>query len=396
MTKERKILFTDPGCLKGIGSARSKQLARLGLRRVYDLLFHLPRDYEDRRRITPIRKLKEGRVAVISGTVLDVEFKRGRSRQGILEVLVSDGTGALALTWFNARASWTRRFRDRSKIVACGKVQYYRGPQIVSPDYALGDNAEQSPKFGRILPLYPLTEGISQVMMRGIVRSALDMAAEKVVDIIPPALAEEKGFGDKTEALRTAHFPDSPESAAMARKRLAYEELLVFQTAFALRRSVVKNLKGCSFKTGRNVERRIRRLFPFEFTEAQNEVIEELCRDLRSERPMHRLLQGDVGCGKTVVAVYALLSVLAESSKGYQTAFMAPTEVLAEQHYLTLERLLAGTNVRILLLKGSLPPQQRCDALAAMERGEVDLVVGTHALLQEDVAFRKLALAVID
>jgi len=396
MPNDKSALFLDVRRLKGVGGARAGHLGRLGIKRVYDLVFHIPRGYEDRRHITPIRELKEGDNAVIAGRILDVAFKRTRSRQGILEVIVSDETGALALTWFNARPSWEKNFENKIRIAAYGKVQHYQGLQIVSPDYATGESPEKSPKFGNLLPVYPLTEGVSQRLMRQLVRRALDMAAEEVLDAVPLEIAGEKGFRSKLSALWDVHIPSTPEKASQARRRLAYEELLVFQSALALQRTKVKYSRGYSFKVGHNVEKRIRCLFPFSLTEAQNRVINELRGDLRAARPMHRLLQGDVGCGKTVVAVYALLSVLAESSKQYQTAFMAPTEVLAEQHFLTLENLLAETKVRTVLLKGSIKATQRRENLRRIEEGEVDLVVGTHALIQQGVKFHRLALAVID
>ncbi len=388
-------LFKKLTCLTGVGPSKSRLLARLGLHNVYDLLFHIPRNYEDRRRITPIRDIREGEYAVVSGRVSDVNFKRIRSRQRMLEVFVSDSTGMIQLTWFHARPSWAESFQKKNTVTAYGKVQYYGGPQMVSPVYTTAPNPEQSAEFGCILPVYPLTEGLSQKFFRRIMREALTAAAE-VADAVPHPLARAKSFTNKTEAIRNVHFPPSLATAEHALRRLAYEELLVFQAALALQRRTIKDAKGFNFKTGRNVEQRIRRLFPFRFTDAQNKVVGELCRDLRSQRPMHRLLQGDVGCGKTVVAVYALLSALAERSKGHQTAFMAPTEVLAEQHYLTLQELLDGTDVRIMLLKGSAKPAERREKLQRIAEGRVDLVVGTHALIQKDVAFNKLALAVID
>ncbi|MBS3763725.1 MAG: ATP-dependent DNA helicase RecG, partial [Planctomycetes bacterium] len=251
-------------------------------------------------------------------------------------------------------------------------------------------------KFGAILPIYPSTEGLNQKRLREFTRASLEMAASQIKDVVPQNLRAQRDIPPISETLWNVHFPPDKESAQNARYRLAYEELLVFQSALAIHRQHVKQADGYQFKIGPNVDKRIRRLFPFQFTDAQERVIDEIRSDMSSANPMNRLLQGDVGCGKTAVAVYALLGALAESSKGYQTALMAPTEVLAEQHYLTLESLLAKADVRTMLLSGRSSPAERRSHLKDIASGRVDLVVGTHALIQEDVDFKNLSLIVVD
>ena len=387
---------SDVRFVKGVGPKRAEYLERLGVQTVRDVLWHLPRDYEDRRHARAIRQLEIDDSAVIHGVIREVDLRpRGPGRRGILEVTVEDDTGYIALVWFNARHGWQKSFPLDETITAYGTVAFYGGLQMVAPDYVVGKTPEESEKFNRLLPVYPLTEGISQKTMRKIVAAALPVA-DKLPDVFPRAFLRDKGLPGVSAAFRDAHFPDTVAQKDVARRRLCYEELFVYQTALALRRAALKRRDGIAFRAGKNVDRRIRRLFPFEFTGAQDRVIREVLQDMRSESPMNRLLQGDVGCGKTVVAVYAMLAALAESSKRRQVAMMAPTEILAEQHYLTLESLLEKARLRIALLTGALSSAERRETLQQIAAGELDLVVGTHALIQPDVQFRNLALVVVD
>ncbi len=390
-------LGKDVRYLKGIGPKRAALLANLGISTVRDLLLHLPRDYEDRRHARPIAGLQIGEKAVVSGTITGVRFRPTRNpMKGILEAEVEDDSGSLTLTWFNARRAWESWFRPGETITAYGTLGFFAGLQIVGPDYEVGVRPGGSEKFGRILPVYPLTEGISQGVMRNLVFAALEQAADEVPETLPAALCRERQLPDVTRGLWHVHFPPGANERDAARRRFAYDELFAFQTALALSRARTQKTQGIAFRVGPNVDGRIRRLFPFRFTAAQDRVIEEVAGDMRAPRPMNRLLQGDVGCGKTVVAVYAMLAALAESSKHYQAALMAPTEILAEQHYLTLRSLLERARVRTALLTSAADQRERTQNLAALREGELDLVVGTHALIQEDVEFQDLALVVVD
>ncbi|MHC5034065.1 MAG: ATP-dependent DNA helicase RecG [Planctomycetota bacterium] len=387
---EREVRY-----VKGVGPKRAAVLDRLGIKTVRDLLLHLARDYEDRRYPRPIAGLRVGEKAVISGTIQSVNLRPTRGRmKGILDVVVTDRTGSLSLTWFNANIGWRKSFPIGEAITAYGAVSFYSGLQMVAPDCQVGDAEPE--KFGRILPVYPLTEGISQGVLCKLMLAALELAATGMPEILPRTLCHEKHFPDITQALHDVHFPRSMQDMAAARRRLCYEELFVFQTALALRRASLQQTQGIAFRVGPNVDRRIRRLFPFSFTSAQDRVIEEVAADMRSARPMNRLLQGDVGSGKTVVAVYAMLAALAESSRGYQAALMAPTEILAEQHFLTLGSLLEKARIRTALLTSAASSQERRRNLDLLAGGELDLVVGTHALIQRDVRFRNLGLVVVD
>ena len=393
----KDVLAQDVRFLKGVGPRRAEVLGRLGIRTVADALWHLPREYEDRRHARPIRQLRAGDSAVVSGTILSSRWRPQRSRyRGILDVTIEDETGSITLTWFNAQPSWEANYSAGERLTAFGSVDFYGGLRMVAPAATKGAAPEESPEFGRILPLYPMTEGMTQRIMRQVTAAALEVGAALVPDVLPREFCRDRELPGIEKALRDVHFPTDPKWAAAARRRLAYEELFVFQTALALQRSVLAKGGGVSFKVGPNVDGRIRRLFPFEFTPAQDRVIAEVAADMRSERPMNRLLQGDVGCGKTVVAVYAMLAALAESSKRHQVALMAPTEILAEQHFLTLDSLLERARVRPALLTGGVEAAERERVLGGLARGDVDLVVGTHALIQEHVQFRNLALVVVD
>lgn len=391
------VLDREVRYVKGVGPKRAGALARLDIHTVRDLLLHLPREYEDRRYARSVADLKVDQPAVVCGTIAHVSFRPTRSaRRGILQVQVDDETGTVALVWFNVTPGWQKSFPEGKTISAYGKVTFYGGLQIVSPDYDVGHTPEESEKFNRILPVYPLTEGLSQKIMRKMVASAVSMAADRPAEMFPRDHLKEKGMPDINRAIREVHFPESMAAQKAARRRLCYEELFLFQTALAVRRAAVAERDGISFKVGPNVDRRIRRLFPFEFTDAQDRAIDEVAADMRAERPMNRLLQGDVGCGKTVVAAYAMLAALAESSRGHQVALMAPTEILAEQHYLTMESLLEEASLRMALLTGALSNAERRQTLSRLAEGDIDLVVGTHALIQPDVEFENLALVVVD
>ena len=382
--------------LKGVGPRRAERLKSLGIETVGDMLLHLPRDYEDRREVCSLSSVRVGQRCVVGGTIIGCELRPTRARRrAILEVWIEDGTGVLQLAWFNASQKWAQSFPVGAQIVAYGEVGYYRGLQMVSPDYEVGP-AQESGKFGCILPVYPLTEGVPQRVMRGLQRAALAEGLGEVPEVLPDDLRGRKGLLSAAEALREAHFPSDMKRKDAAWRRLTYEELFVFQVALALRRVSRLGEEGIAFRVGPNVDRRIRRLFPFSFTGAQERAVAEIVADMRAGRPMNRLLQGDVGCGKTAVAVYALLAALAEKSKGYQVALMAPTEILAEQHYLTLQFLLKDAKLEMLFLTGALEKKRRQEALRRIAGGRAGLVVGTHALIQTDVRFRRLALVVVD
>lgn len=379
--------------LPGVSASRLEQLGRLGLRTVVDLLYHLPRAYEDLSDVRAIADLTTGKLQTAQGKVVEIAGRALPDGRTVVSVVLSDDDKhVLEGAWFNQpfAAQW---FRYGQRLSFSGKPKRYRGHwQMSNPRVrALERDGDGAPG---IVPIYPLTENLRGDQLRPLLRRAVDWAGAAVVDILPQELRQVRGWPTAVQALHDAHFPVTLNEALTARQRFIYEEFLVLQLALALRRRELRDAKRAPVLTTTDaIDLRIRRLFPFNLTGDQDRAVAQIRRDLASDRPMQRLLQADVGAGKTAVAVYALLATVANK---HQAALMAPTEVLARQHFRTLDRYLAHSRVRRLLLTGGLTSKERRAALAALADGSVDLVVGTQALVQEDVRFARLGLVVID
>ncbi|MHC5079433.1 MAG: ATP-dependent DNA helicase RecG, partial [Planctomycetota bacterium] len=381
--------------LKGVGPVRAALLGRLGIETIRDLLLHFPLRYEDRRTLTPVKKVREGETVTLRGRVQALRDRRIR-RGRMFQAEVSDGTGTLVATWFK---DWgvRERIRKGAEIVLHGRVSAYKGElQIPHPDFEIVPETGEvsSLSLGRIVPIYPLTEGLTANTLRLLIREALSLHGEGFTEWLPQRLLERRRLPEIQTSLKRAHFPSTLEEVPSARERFAYEEFFLMQLVLALRRRSVKvERKGIRMNLWPELHRRIRARIPFRLTGAQERATAEILQDMEAEKPMNRLLQGDVGSGKTIVALYAMLVVVANKA---QVAFMAPTEILAEQHHATIHGLLRGGKVRILYLGGGLKEKARKEALEAIRSGEVDIVVGTHALIQSDVEFHRLGLAVVD
>jgi len=388
-----KTLEDSVQFIKGVGPKRLEILNRLGINTVRDLLFFIPRDYEDRTRITPIARLRIGQRATVRGRVMSAAKYRSKRGRPMAEVTIKDDTGALKCVWFNTRYFQEEQFPKGREMFFTGRVDFYRGPQMVSPQYELADSGEAL--FGpAILPVYPLTENLNQTGLRKIVRAALDGYAHLLEDMFPPSYLSERRLPPLPEAIRNIHYPETHEAAGRARRRLAYDEFFLLEFGMALRRQGIrKEDSGFAIKVTPEIDRRIRRRFPFTLTSAQERAIAEIRRDMQSGSAMNRLLQGDVGSGKTVVALYALLAAIAA---GLQGALMAPTEILATQHYETIGKYLSGSRVRTALLVGGLGARERKETLRKIADGEIDLVIGTHALVIGDVNFKNLGMVIVD
>ncbi|MCC6442982.1 MAG: ATP-dependent DNA helicase RecG [Armatimonadetes bacterium] len=377
--------------IKGVGSAISGTLTKLGIETVSDLLWHLPRSYEDRTTLRRIGDVEDGEAATVSGAVVAAGNERLPTGKVATKVVLDDGTGTVTLLWFN---QWFQkgRFQKGQTISAYGTVRKNQwGTQIPNPEWeGLSDSLLQS---SRITPVYPLTEGLSQAVLRKFIRSALEDYLPVADDPLPEEMRERVGLMGAAEAFREVHFPHSAEAVERARERLIFEELFYVQVAMALRRHRAQREPGIAFAVNRDSLDRFFKRLPFALTPAQKKVIGEIERDMAGPYPMNRLLQGDVGSGKTVVALTAMMIAF---HNGCQAAMMAPTEILAEQHFLSLGQFIDGKSIRVELLTGSLTPKKAEAVRERIRTGESHLVVGTHALLQERVEFHRLGLVVID
>ncbi len=387
----------DPlSSLPGLSSARADLLARLGLRTVADLLDHFPRDYQDLSDRRRIAQLSAGSLQTVEAEVIEIEVRQLNDGRAVVSVVVNDGSeGSLEGVWFN-QTGMARRFRYGQRVAFSGKPKWYRDHwQMTSPRVReLDGQAASTDETATVVPIYPLTEDLRLEQLRPVLRRALELYANLMPEPLPARLRQEHNWPDAARALWDIHFPANVAAAQLGQRRFIYEELLVLQLALGLRRREMRDRQRAPvLATTRQIDAAIRRLLPFEPTDDQNAVMADVRRDLNSDRPMQRLVQADVGAGKTAIAVYALLVAVANK---HQAALMAPTEVLARQHFRTLERYLEKSRVRRLLLTGSLSPRERQEALAALKAGDVDLVIGTQALVQEGVEFARLGVVVID
>jgi ATP-dependent DNA helicase RecG len=383
--------------LKGVGPHRAALFERLGLVTLEDALNWFPRRYEDRREFVPFRKLRPGEAQATTGTVWSVTpAPRGRTRSPVT-VAFRDPSGFLVAVWFN-QSYLAQVFRRGQRVILFGKVlPGDRGGSLLEmrqPEFEiLEEDEDGSLHMGRIVPVYSLTEGLTQRPVRALVHRIVEQCAGATPESLPEALRRRRGLIGVAEAYRAIHFPESLASAEAARRRFVFEDFLLLQAGLAIRRRREARQPGHAIAPpGRLVERLLATL-PFELTSAQRRVFQEIRADLARPSPMNRLLQGDVGSGKTLVAVMALLTAV---EAGYQGVVMAPTEILAEQHLTTVRALVAPLGVPVALLASGQKSRDREAALAAVRAGEASVVVGTHALIQEGVGFHRLGLAVVD
>ncbi len=407
---------SDPGppvqYVRGVGPSRARLLERLGVRTPADLLRFAPRHHEDRRVLTPLSELRDGDRATVRGLVREVRFRRIFGRRSLVEVVVADGDGVVVAEWWN-QPYRKEHFREGDPVVLSGRVHAKGGMRMSAPEVEVlrgegetpageADGGDDGPTpgdapslhWGRLVPVYPLTRGLTQGPLRRAVRAVLDRHRGAAVDPVPAAVAAAHDLPPLEDALEALHFPATPEAGEAARRRLRFEELLLLQTAMALRRrDLEREVRAFRYAVDARLDGRIRARFPFPFTGGQDRAVADITADLASPHPMNRLLQGDVGCGKTAVALYALLVAVAH---GRQGAILAPTEILAEQHHGTFRRALKGSRVRIHFLGGGVGGKRRAALLEEVAGDGADLVIGTHAVLEQDVRFRDLGVAVID
>ena len=383
--------------VKGVGPKRAQQLARLGIHTVEDLLYHLPFRYQDRRELRTIRDLATGEEGATVGQLVRMERRfMGRRRRWVLEGVVRDETGFLFLMWYHQHRYFQQKYRVGQRVLLFGKVDLglKGGKWMIHPEMELVDEEDQT---ARILPIYNKTTEMTVAAMRRLVHGAVEMYADLVPTSIPPECSARLDLMDLSAALRYLHLPPAEadlkplnEVTSEAHRAVVFDELFYLQLGMALRRRSLVKEDGLSIVPGM-LSTRLREVLPFRLTGAQERVLEAIQRDMAAPHPMNRLVQGDVGSGKTMVALSAAMAAL---DSGFQVAFMAPTELLAEQHFRTLRPLAEALQVSIALLTGE--TKRKPELYESLERGEVEIVVGTHALIQEGVRFRQLGLAIVD
>ena len=376
--------------LHGIAAKRAALLGKLGIHCIRDLLLHIPVRYEDRTNGRSIAELEDGETCTVeAAAAASPAHSRPRKTLSVWRLLVSDGTGYLNVTWFN-RDFAVRNIKPGDRFLFFGTVKRLGG-QISMQNPAFERIPEGGRLAGQILPVYGLTEGVSQNQLRIHVREALHAMAPGDGEVLPEAMRLRRELPEWQDAVRRIHFPKCEAEALAARRRLAFDELLELQVGIRVQRGASLRRAGVPMPR-QNLEDALARL-PYRLTPAQARVLEELCADMEKPVAMNRLLQGDVGSGKTVVAFLAALSAI---RSGHQAALMVPTEILADQHRRAAEILLEGFGVRISMLKGGMRKRERDRILAQLREGGPDLAIGTHALLTEDVSFARLGLVITD
>ncbi len=382
--------------MKGVGPRREKVFKELGIHCIKDILYYFPRRYLDRTILTPIRKLKKGETATL---IVQVEtFGEKRIRRGTMfQIIVSDGTGLLTLNWFNGVRYVKDLFKQGDKIAINGKVEWYKGFSITHPEFEKLMDDEDPMQTGTIVPVYPLSQdlkssGLDQRGLRKILRNVF-IELDPIPEIMPQNILNDNKLIDLNRALRDIHFSDDINDLRSAKKRLKFDEHFFLQLLLALRKSEVQSLGAKRLIDVGPYFRPISETLDFELTNSQKQVIQEIHLDMKNNFPMNRLVQGDVGCGKTIVAI--LISSIAVGNN-VQVAVMAPTEILAKQHFQSFKEQLDKIKISCALLTGKMKKAERNPIISGLETGNISVVVGTHALIQDDVSFQNLGLVIID
>jgi ATP-dependent DNA helicase RecG len=382
--------------LKGIGERRAEQLERLGIRTARDLLWHLPHRYVDASTVTPLVRAEVGQEVACVGQVVAKGVLPTRRGLRIFHAVLRDDSGVLECVW-PGQAFLDRTIAVGQTLLVSGPVRFYHGRQLAPREYVIlaeADGEADPLASGKVLPVYPATEGLSHRVIRSLIDRHLDALIERSSDPLPEALRQAAGLPRLADALHAVHRPASAEEAERGRRRLAFDELLDLQLMLIRARTVAKRQRGgVAFEVKRDLTTRLKQGLPWELTGDQQRALKEITADMTAPDRMHRLLMGDVGTGKTVVALFAMLLAV---ENDFQGALMAPTELLAEQHAATLGKLLEPLAMRPELLLGRQGGTEKAAVRARLASGEARIAVGTHALMQESVSFRRLGLVVID
>lgn len=406
----RKNLAVGIQFITGVGPKLAELLAKREIRTVEDALFCLPHRYEDRRSLVPIRQLEPGRTQVFQGTVMSASAATTKGGRKVFEVLVQDDSGSILLKWFHANPLWMQRtWKLGRRGVFTGEISSFGWkPEVHHPDVEwLAEGADVQAvmaadpvNFGRIVPVYPLTEGLHQKAMRKLMRQVVDGYLDNVEQVVPAALLAPLRYLPLREALRLVHLPPAEaklaelnEGRTTAHRSLAFDEFFFWELGQALKKRGIALEEGIAFQVTHRYTKELARLLPFQLTTAQRRVLAEIKQDMMAPHPMHRLVQGDVGSGKTLVA---LMAALVAVENGYQVAIMAPTEILAEQHWHNIHQWCEQLGISVVLLTAGLKGTAKKKALAQVADGSAAIVIGTHAVIQDKVAFQRLGLGIVD
>jgi len=409
-----KIQLKDPvRYLKGVGPRISDLLSKKEIKNVEDLLFYFPRRYEDRRNIKKISTIDKLESVVVFGKVIDLKVIRLRTKK-IYNVVISDGTGTLNLVWYTANEKYLRNtYKTGVDIVVSGEISYNsynKNLQIIHPrpeDIEIFDNQENiedKTHFGRIVPIYPLTEGLTQKRIRTIVKSAVDQFADRLTNIIPEKILKYNSLIDLSESIKEVQFPEKNDQIvdlnstsdvfnSKPHKTVAFYEFFLLEVGLSLKKREIIKRKGINYKVKGKLSKKFIQDLPYKLTGAQLRVVDEIFKDMNSDFPMNRLLQGDVGSGKTVVSIISMITAV---ENGYQAVLMAPTEILCEQHYHSIKILLKAYDINVVLLKSGIKTKEKRAVNKLIATGEAQVIIGTHALIEDNVKFKNLGFVVID
>lgn len=407
---KRKNLSTGMQLIKGVGPKLVEAFERLNIKTVEDALFLLPNRYEDRRELREVSRLRPGHTEVFEAVVISATVSSTRGGRKQYEVMVGDGTATVSLKWFNFNAVWMKKaWHPGRRGIFTGEVnQFGHHREIHHPEveWLAADEdiaavmARDPATYGRIVPVYPLTEGLHQKVMRHVMKQVVDSFAGDVESYINQEILNRHHLIPLAAALREAHFPSLEADMAQissgatpAHHSLVFDEFFYLELGLALKRRGFTLEEGIAFEVNHKYTKPLLKLLPFSLTHAQRRVLSEIKEDMMAPFPMHRLVQGDVGSGKTLVA---LMAALVAVENGYQVAFMAPTEILAEQHFLTVHSWCEALGVKVVLLTASHKGKEREVLLAQVASGEAEIIIGTHAVIQDKVEFYRLGLGIID
>ena len=398
-------LDSDVQFVKGVGPRRASLLVSRGIRTVENLLLHIPKSYQDRASFVPLSSLRIGQDAAIHARVYRSRVIQTRTRGKILDVILTDGSSFAHAKWFHGGYLQTRDFNAGREVVLYGRVDFDRHESkfvFFNPEFELLDDSEAagSVDIGRIVPIYEEVAGITSRQFRRIVSAALADLTKDVDDPLPADIRKAHSFPDVRTALEHIHFPSAEDDLAKLNsrqsayhRRLIFEEFFLLELIFALRRLHARTLKGVRFETTDAIRQQVKSILPFHPTAAQKRVLKEIVDDMKAAHPMNRLMQGDVGSGKTIVAFEAVVIAV---ENGYQAAIMAPTEILAEQHYINARRILGPLNYQIGVVRRGIKKAEKQDLVEKIAAGETQVIIGTHALVQEHTIFKKLGLVIVD